>query len=159
VEAVEAGALRTGSGARVPADLVVWAAGATATPLARASGIATDEQGFVIVDGNLRSISHPAVFAAGDAATLSEAPELPRPGPYAARQGPVLAANLSALATGKPVTRFYRPRPDQLLLLSAGPGRAIFVRGRTALAAPWALRLKHFVDRRFVRRIGEHRGH
>ena len=153
VQAVERDAVTLGFGARVPADLVVWAGGVTATPLAQASGLETDERGFLIVDGNLRSVSHPHVFAAGDAAVLLEAPGAPRPGPYAARQGAVLARNLAALAAGKPVTRFYRPQQDQLLLIGTGAGRALFVRGRTALVAPWAMRLKDFLDRGFSRRF------
>jgi len=157
VDAVEPGALTVGFGARVPAELVVWAAGATATPLAREAGLATDEAGFVLVDDTLRSVSHPAVFAAGDAASLKEAPGMPKPGAYAVRQGPVLARNLAALSTGKPVTRSYRPQPEHLALIGTGAGRAMFVRGRTALATSWALRLKDYIDRGFLRRFTDPR--
>ena len=80
---------------------------------------------------------------------------MPKAGAYAARQGPVLARNLAALATGKPVTREYRPRADHLALIGTSAGRALFLRGRTALAAPWALRLKEYVDRGFMRRFRE----
>lgn len=153
VEAVEEGSLAVGFGARMPADLAVWAAGVTATPLARDAGLETDEAGFVLVDGNLRSVSHPTIFAAGDAASLREAPWVPKAGAYAVRQGPVLAKNLASLATGKPVTRFYRPQRDHLALIGTNAGRAIFVRGRTAIAAPWAQRLKDYLDRGFVRRF------
>jgi selenide,water dikinase len=153
VEAVEKGSLAVSFGAHIPADVVVWSAGATATPLARDSGLATDEAGFVLVDGNLRSVSHPTVFAAGDAAALREAPWMPKAGAYAVRQGPVLAKNLSAIVTGKPVTRFYRPQRDHLALIGTNAGRAIFVRGRTAIATPWAQRLKDYLDRGFVRRF------
>jgi selenide,water dikinase len=153
VATVEAGSLVVGFGAHVPADLVVWAGGVTATSLGRDSGLATDERGFVLVDGNLRSVSHPAIFAVGDAAALSEAPSAPKAGAYAVRQGPVLAKNLAALCTGKPLTRFYRPQHDQLALMSTFAGRAIFLRGRTAIATPWAQRLKDYLDRGFVRRF------
>ncbi|HEX5819024.1 MAG TPA: FAD-dependent oxidoreductase [Gemmatimonadales bacterium] len=153
VEAVEEGSLVVGFGARMPADLVVWTAGVTAMPLARDAGLATDEAGFVLVDGTLRSVSHPTVFAAGDAASLREAPWMPKAGAYAVRQGPVLAKNLAALATGKPVTREYRPQRDHLALIGTNAGRAIFVRGRTAVATPWAQRLKDYLDRGFVRRF------
>jgi selenide,water dikinase len=153
VEAVEAGSLTVGFGAHVPADLVVWAGGVTAAPLGRDAGLATDENGYVLVDGNLRSVSHPAIFAVGDAASLSEAPSAPKAGAYAVRQGPVLAKNLAALCAGRPLTRFYRPQHDQLALMSTCTGRAIFVRGRTAIATPWAQRLKDYLDRGFVRRF------
>jgi selenide,water dikinase len=65
----------------------------------------------------------------------------------------VLAKNLAALCTGRPLTRSYRPQHDQLALISTCTGRAIFVRGRTAIATPWAQRLKDYLDRGFVRRF------
>jgi len=153
VDAVQAAALAVGFGAHVPAELVVWAGGVAAAALGRDAGLACDERGYVLVDGNLRSVSHPAIFAVGDAAALSEAPAAPKAGAYAVRQGPVLAKNLAALCTGRPLTRFYRPQLDQLALMSTCTGRAIFVRGRTAIATPWAQRLKDYLDRGFVRRF------
>lgn len=153
VEAVEEGSLAVGFGAHVPAELVVWAGGVTAAPLGRDAGLASDERGYVLVDGNLRSVSHPTIFAVGDAAALSEAPSAPKAGAYAVRQGPVLAKNLAALCAGRPLTRSYRPQHDQLALMSTCTGRAIFVRGRTAIATPWAQRLKEYLDRGFVRRF------
>ncbi len=68
VEEVERGAVRTAGGETIPADVVVWAAGFAVPDLARRSGLATDEQGRVLVDASLRSVSHPEVFAAGDSA-------------------------------------------------------------------------------------------
>jgi NADH dehydrogenase FAD-containing subunit len=153
VEAVGDGTLAVAFGAHVPAALVVWAAGITASPLGRDAGLVTDERGFVLVDGNLRSVSHPTIFAVGDAATLREAPSAPKAGTYAERQGPVLARNLAALGAGRPLTRSYRPQYDQLALMSTCTGRAIFLRGRTAIATPWAQRLKDYLDRGFVRRF------
>jgi len=52
----------------VPFDLCVWAGAFTVPDLARRSGLATDAGGRVQVDAGLRSLSHPAVYAIGDAA-------------------------------------------------------------------------------------------
>lgn len=53
----------------IDTDVVVWAASMTPnTELARAAGIATDPAGRVEVDGVLRSVSHPEVYAVGDSA-------------------------------------------------------------------------------------------
>ncbi|MGK5631209.1 NAD(P)/FAD-dependent oxidoreductase [Streptomyces sp. URMC 123] len=50
-------------------DVVVWAASMTATTdIAARAGIAVDAAGRLTVDGALRSVSHPEVYAAGDAA-------------------------------------------------------------------------------------------
>jgi NADH:quinone reductase (non-electrogenic) len=51
----------------VPSELTVWCGGFAAPPLAREAGIAVDHQGAVLTDTALRSISHPAVLAVGDA--------------------------------------------------------------------------------------------
>ena len=51
----------------MPSGLTVWCGGFAAPPLAREAGIAVDDQGAVLTDGALRSLSHPAVLAVGDA--------------------------------------------------------------------------------------------
>ncbi|MEO3798960.1 FAD-dependent oxidoreductase [Nonomuraea sp. B1E8] len=56
------------SGDEVPARTVVWAGGFRVSPLAAASGLRTDEEGRMVVDRSLRSVSHPEVFGIGDAA-------------------------------------------------------------------------------------------
>jgi NADH dehydrogenase FAD-containing subunit len=53
--------------ADLPCDVAVVCAGFVATSLAREAGLAFDARGRAIVDGSLRSVSHPAVFAVGDA--------------------------------------------------------------------------------------------
>jgi NADH dehydrogenase FAD-containing subunit len=63
---LEPGRLLLDDGAEVPSDLTIWCGGFAAPPLARESGIAVDEQGAVLTDATLRSISHPSVLAVGD---------------------------------------------------------------------------------------------
>jgi NADH dehydrogenase FAD-containing subunit len=67
VRAVEADRLLLDDGAEVPSALTVWCGGFVAPPLAREAGIAVDDQGAVLTDDALRSVSHPAVLAVGDA--------------------------------------------------------------------------------------------
>jgi NADH dehydrogenase len=52
----------------IPCDLCVWSGGLRAPSIARAAGVSTDPRGRIWVDPNLRSISHPHLFAVGDAA-------------------------------------------------------------------------------------------
>ena len=66
VRAAEPGRLHLDNGIEVPSDLTVWCGGFAAPPLARESGIAVDEQGAVLTDAAMRSISHPSVLAVGD---------------------------------------------------------------------------------------------
>ncbi|WP_030559909.1 NAD(P)/FAD-dependent oxidoreductase [Streptomyces aureocirculatus] len=68
VAAVRKDGLDTRDGASFAADAVVWATGFRAPEPARAAGFATDENGRMLVDATLRSVSHPEVYAVGDAA-------------------------------------------------------------------------------------------
>ncbi len=67
VRAVEPDRLLLADGGEVPSALTVWCGGFAAPPLARAAGIAVDDQGAVLTDSALRSVSHPTVLAVGDA--------------------------------------------------------------------------------------------
>ncbi len=114
----------------------------------RASGLATDQRGFIDVDETLRSTSHPDVFAAGDAATLMAAPR-PKSGVYAVRAGPSLAANLIAALDGRAPSRF-RPQRRALYLISTGGEHAVASWGPLALGADWVWRWKDRIDRAYI---------
>jgi NADH dehydrogenase FAD-containing subunit len=55
-------------GGHVDADTVAWTTGFTVPQLARVAGLAVDDRGRMLVDGALRSQSHPDVYGIGDAA-------------------------------------------------------------------------------------------
>ncbi|HEX2090753.1 MAG TPA: FAD-dependent oxidoreductase [Longimicrobiaceae bacterium] len=69
--------VRTPHGSRIPHDVCLWAGGFTAPPLARESGLAVNERGQILIDPFMRSLSHPDVSAAGDAAHPVETPGAP----------------------------------------------------------------------------------
>jgi NADH dehydrogenase len=60
-------------GGRVAADTVIWTTGFRVPDLAREAGFAVDDRGRMLVDSTLRSISHPDVYAIGDAAAAHRA--------------------------------------------------------------------------------------
>ncbi|MEU7612873.1 FAD-dependent oxidoreductase [Micromonospora sp. NPDC049204] len=61
------------AGARtIAADVVLWTAGTRVSPLAVAAGLTVDERGRVVTDATLRSVSHPDVYAIGDAAAIRQ---------------------------------------------------------------------------------------
>src|SRR5207244_3134948 len=68
VASVERDVVRTVHGHEFASDAVFWIAGAAAHEWIRASGLATDQRGFVLTNRFLQSVSHGAVFAAGDCA-------------------------------------------------------------------------------------------
>ena len=153
VSSVGASGVRLTDGTEVPAHVLVWATGPAATDLLRTSGLALDRHGFLAVDDRLRSVSHPAVFAAGDAATPARWADTPKSGVYAVREGPVLCANLAAACRGAEPPRTYRPQRGALALLNTGDGSAILCYGPLATSGRWAMALKDRIDRRFVRRF------
>ncbi|WP_199430101.1 NAD(P)/FAD-dependent oxidoreductase [Qaidamihabitans albus] len=68
VEEVTEGKVVLTGGRAVAADLTVWAAGFTVPALAAEAGLAVDGSGRIVVDGTMRSVSHPEVYAVGDSA-------------------------------------------------------------------------------------------
>jgi pyridine nucleotide-disulfide oxidoreductase family protein len=140
-------------------DVVLWATGAEAhgwqRDPARRGALAVDEQGFVRIDGQLRSVSHPQVFATGDCASWP-GQGLPKAGVHAVRMGPVLAGNLRATLLGTAAAgelATHRPQRHFLALLATGDGRAIASRGPFSAEGAWAWRWKDRIDRRFLRQF------
>ena len=68
VTAVEADRLATADGQFVPAAVTVWTTGFATHPIARATTLEVTGTGRIVVDGTMRSLSHPDVYAIGDAA-------------------------------------------------------------------------------------------
>jgi selenide,water dikinase len=145
--------LHLDDGRTLDAGLVVWATGPSAPRLFAGTGLATDPAGYLRVDAMLRSISHPEIFTAGDAASLEGHPDLAKAGVYAVREGPVLRDNLAAAAAGKPPGRRFHPQRRFLALLNTGDGRAILSWGELAATGRWAMTLKDRIDRRFIARF------
>ncbi len=68
VTGVEAGRVVTADGTAVPAAVTVWATGFAVHPIAKDTTLAVTDGGQIVVDGTMRSVSHPDVYAIGDAA-------------------------------------------------------------------------------------------
>ncbi|CAL9522729.1 NADH dehydrogenase-like protein YjlD [Streptomyces sp. enrichment culture] len=71
VTAVEADRVTTADGRSLPAAVTVWTTGFAVHPIARATALEVTGTGQVVVDGTLRSVSHPDVYAIGDAAMVA----------------------------------------------------------------------------------------
>ncbi|POX58057.1 oxidoreductase [Streptomyces sp. Ru62] len=68
VTAVAADHVTTADGASVPAAVTVWTTGFAVHPIARATSLEVTGTGQIVVDRSMRSVSHPDVYAVGDAA-------------------------------------------------------------------------------------------
>ncbi|MFJ8391554.1 NAD(P)/FAD-dependent oxidoreductase [Streptomyces sp. NPDC094144] len=58
----------TADGTSIPAEVTVWTAGFAVHPVAQATALEVTGTGRIVVDGAMRSVSHPDVYAVGDAA-------------------------------------------------------------------------------------------
>ncbi|WP_410592399.1 NAD(P)/FAD-dependent oxidoreductase [Amycolatopsis sp. lyj-23] len=77
ITAVEPAAVVLDGGARLPAEVTVWTAGFAVHPIAAATTLTVSETGRIVVDETMRSVSHPDVYAVGDAALAPGANGLP----------------------------------------------------------------------------------
>ncbi|WP_210404394.1 selenide, water dikinase SelD [Chroococcidiopsis sp. TS-821] len=142
------------SGLKVECDRIFWVTQASAPKWLRESGLATDADGFVQVNNNLQSISHPQVFAAGDVATMVDHPR-PKAGVFAVRQGKPLFENLQRSLLEKPL-KPYKPQKQYLSLIGTGDGKAIATRGSFGFGPLQLLwRWKDWIDRRFMQRFDD----
>lgn len=146
---IAAGAIMTGEVSLEPADAIIAALGSAAPGWARASGLAVDAAGFIAVGPDQRSALHPHIFAAGDVAARTDRP-LAHSGVHAVFAGPVLAANLRSALIGQPPRARYYPRWNNLYLINTGDGSAIASYGPLAAQGAFVLRLKHWIDRRWI---------
>lgn len=69
IASVSANAVVREDGSEIPFDACVWCGGFKAPLLAAQAGLAVNKRGQVLIDPYMRSISHPDVFALGDAAS------------------------------------------------------------------------------------------
>lgn len=146
VDAVEGDAVALADGRRLPADLVLGAAGGWVAGWLGQSGL-TMQGDRVAVDAHLRT-SDPRIFAVGDCAILTGAPR-PQAGVFAVRQAPVLLHNLRVAAQEKGRMRAFRPQRDWLRLI-AGGGGAVADKWGFGAGGDWVWRWKDRIDRRFM---------
>ena len=94
---------------RVPAAVVLWAAGVAASPLGKKLGAPTDRAGRVLVNGDLSLPQHPEVFVLGDLASLKDEGGNPLPGvaPVAMQQGRAAARNIASDLLNAPRKDFH----------------------------------------------------
>ncbi|MDP4510275.1 NAD(P)/FAD-dependent oxidoreductase [Nonomuraea sp. 3N208] len=65
-------AVELDGGELLAADAVLWTTGVKVSPLAAEAGVEVDGRGRIVVDAALRSVSHPEVYAIGDAAAIRQ---------------------------------------------------------------------------------------
>lgn len=152
---VTAGALTDGKlalsdGSFLEVSAALWATNVVGPTFLAASGLACDAAGCVRVAPSLRSVSHAAVFAAGDCAAIETAPR-PKAGVWAVRAGVVLAENLRRAVRRRPL-KIWRPQREALVIMGLGEGKGLAWRNGVALWGRPIWRWKDWIDRSWMRR-------
>ncbi|HEY1730266.1 MAG TPA: NAD(P)/FAD-dependent oxidoreductase [Terriglobales bacterium] len=108
VSDVQSGQVRIGDD-MFPAEVVLWAAGVSASTLGRALGAPVDKAGRVFVEPDLSLPGHREVFVIGDLATLKDKAGKPLPGvaPVAMQEGTWAARQIKADLAGKSREPFH----------------------------------------------------
>ncbi|MFP4430812.1 MAG: NAD(P)/FAD-dependent oxidoreductase [Spirochaetaceae bacterium] len=141
-------------GSIVDAQVVLLATGVRPPEWLEESGLALGDDGGILVNRYLQSVSHPNVFAGGDCLSFQPKP-IRRVGVHAVRQKSVLLANLMAAAEAggaadRELPRRFSPQSRFLLILNLGDGRGVAAKWGLVLDGTPAFRLKDRIDRRFV---------
>jgi NADH dehydrogenase len=127
VTGVEAAAVRLGE-TRLPAAVILWAAGVAASPLGKGLGAPTDRAGRVLVLPDLSLPGHPEVFVIGDLASLKDDTGNPVPGvaPAAIQQGKTTARNIARDLQGQPRRNFHYVNKGNLATIGRAAAIAQF---------------------------------
>lgn len=123
---------RGGAQERIAAKTVLWAAGVRASPigetLAKATGVALDRQGRVLVAPDCTIPNHPEIFVIGDLANYSHRLERPLPGvaPVAMQQGRFVANAIRRRLLDLPIGEFQFKDPGAMATIGRAAAVADF---------------------------------
>ncbi|MCF3118839.1 FAD-dependent oxidoreductase [Streptomyces arenae] len=152
VTAVAADRVTTADGTEVRAAATVWTTGFAVHPIAEATTLEVTEAGQIVVDGTMRSTSHPDVYAIGDAAMAMGPGDKPlrmscaTGTPMAWQAADAIAARLTGGKLPKTPMRYFNQcvslgRKDGLIQYVTADDRAV----NAALTGRFAARYKELV--------------
>ncbi len=133
-------------------DICIMATHAEAPNLFAASGVPTNQQGFVRVNDSLLVDGFKNLFAAGDCCDF-QSKSLPKAGVFAVREGPIVSQNIKNLLMDRKELIKFEPQNNFLTILVSGKKQAIASYGKWAYHGQLAWWLKYFIDLRFMRRF------
>jgi selenide, water dikinase len=135
-------------GSPLPADMVLWATGASPPPLLAALDLPKDDRGFLLTDSTLECVAGERIFAVGDTGSI-RGQSIAKAGVYAVREGPVLWDNIGRAIRGATL-RPYRPQKRFLKLINTGDDSSIgdYLGGTLGGRVMWWL--KDRIDRKFM---------
>jgi len=140
-----------GQGMRLACDAPLVALEPCLPRWALESGLALDEQNFLLAGDTLQSPSHPEVFIAGELAVRSDGRRAAS-GTRLFGKAPPLGLNLRRYLAGGALVSCREPSRG-MPLLDVGQGHALAAWGNITVGGRWVGRLKDRADRRRIRRL------
>jgi NADH dehydrogenase len=127
VTQVEPGSVHIGE-SKLPATVILWAAGVAASPLGKKLGAPVDRAGRVLVNPDLSIPGHPEVFVVGDLAVLKDESGkwLPGVAPVAMQEGKATAHNIGNELRGEPRKNFHYRNKGSLATIGRAAAVADF---------------------------------
>jgi NADH dehydrogenase len=137
VNRIDPGAVWSGD-EKIPAQVILWAAGVAASPLGRKLGGPVDRAGRVLVQPDLSIPGHPEIFVIGDLAALNDENGKPLPGlaPVAIQQGDWIAETIARDLENQPRRKFHYH--DKGSLATIGRAAAVAQIGKFELSGYFA---------------------
>lgn len=134
---IEAGVVSVGK-EKIPASVILWGAGVSASPLGRMLGVPVDKAGRVIVQPDLTVPAHPEVFVTGDLASATRHNGQPVPGvaPAAIQMGKFAARQIKRSVAAQPREKFEYL--DKGSLATIGRSRAVADFGKLHISGYFA---------------------
>jgi NADH dehydrogenase len=129
------------SGREIAAELIVWGAGAMASPAAKWLKAEADRAGRVVVGPDLRLPGHARIFMVGDTAAVTDAAGVAVPGvaPAAKQMGQHVARSIKAALAGRTAPPFRYRNYGNLATIGRGSAVADFGRIRLSGSLAWAV--------------------
>jgi NADH dehydrogenase len=146
VQSIELGKVHL-PGETIAAGTIVLAAGIVPSPAVAALPVEKDRRGHIVVEGTMRSRSHPEVWALGDCAVIPAPNGEPYPSlaQHAMREAKVLARNIAGVLDGRAPEPFVYTTLGMMGSLGHGKafGQLLQVRVRGVVA--WFVRRSYYL--------------
>jgi NADH dehydrogenase len=146
VRAIEPGVVHLPDGT-IESETIVMAAGVSPNPVVTELPLEKDRRGRLVVDGTMRSKSHPEIWAIGDCATIPAPDGRPYPtlAQHAMREARVLARNIFGALNGKPPRPFIYHTLGMMGSLGHSKGFALLIKFRVRGRLAWFVRRSYYL--------------
>lgn len=146
------------NGETIKSEFIFWATGSSGHLIFKEAGLPVDKDMFIKVNNHLQCITFPEIFAVGDCANIVKQPNNRKAGVHAVKQGPLLKENLTRAVNQlrengmihSKELKSYKPYPINPLIISTGHSEAIWISDGIWFHGSLMLRLKHFIDKRWI---------